>query len=693
MKSLKFVLGLTMAALLAFGATAALAEKQSPPEPEKMKKLSFPDFKEFELDNGLDVVVVEHHEQPVASIWMGIYAGDTLDPEGKSSMATFVATMLNKGTSKHTSDELAEWIESVGGEFNASSNADYTFCTLSVLSEYIDTAYEFLSEVLTDATFPADEFETERKRMKTGLEFQLSDPNSMADRHFMEVVYGHHPYAVQPTPETVEAVTREDLVAFHDRNYVANNAIMFVVGDVKEKDVKKAAKKYFGDWEEGTPDKVDYPEPPERTAKNISLYHRPGSVQTNLYVGHIGLRPDNPDWPKIAVANRVLGGGATGRLFMNLREDKGWTYGAYSNFAKLRDIGYFRATANVRTEVTDSALTEMLGELERMVDEPVDGDELKHAKSYLIGNFPTTIETPTQIAGQIGQIKLLGLDKSYLEDYRKKVAEVGVSDVQEVMQKYLHPDRMAMVLVGDANEIKDKVEPIASVTLYDIEGNEMSLDELSVQGTDFDYDTSKLKDWKVTYGVKVQDAMDLGNMDVALTRDGDSFTAAATMDGMLKLEETVSFGAGAFEPEGYDFNMNAMGQVMKAEYSFENGVATGSVEGGPEGPKEYSVDMVQGTVLAGTIEYVIATLPLDETKSYKFPVLDAQSGALQNYSIEVVGEEDVLVPAGQFSTYKVKIKRSEGDLIIYCTKDSPHVTVKQENPAQQLKMELKAIEM
>jgi hypothetical protein len=214
-----------------------------------------------------------------------------------------------------------------------------------------------------------------------------------------------------------------------------------------------------------------------------------------------------------------------------------------------------------------------------------------------------------------------------------------------------------------------------------------------VQGTDFDYDTSLLKDWKVTYGVKIQDAMDLGDLNVDLKRDGETFTAAAVMDGMLKLDESVSFGAAAFEPQGYNFEMNAMGQVMKATYTFEGNTAKGSVEGGPEGPKEYEVELVQGAVLAGTIEYVVATLPLAEIKTFKFPVLDAQSGALQNYSVEVVGEEDVLVPAGTYATYKVHIKRAEGDLILFCTKDVPHVVVKQEIPAQQLKMELKSIEM
>jgi zinc protease len=311
--------GVLAVTLLAVFVGVPLAKEQPPP-PEKMKKLSFPKWKEFKTDNDMQVIVVEHHEQPLATVYFVIKCGSTLDPEGKSSLASYTASLLNKGTKTRDSDELAEWIESYGGDFGAGSGSDFTFVNVSILSDYIDVAYEFLADVVINPTFPADELEKERKRVKTSLEFELSSPDAMADRHFKEIVYGHHPYAVSPTVETVEAVSREDIVAFHDKNYVPNNAMLFVVGDVKEKDVKKAVDEYFGDWKKGEPDKPTYPEPPERTAKNISLYHRPGSVQTNLYLGHLGLRPDNPDWPAVTVANKVLGGGATGRLFLNIRE-------------------------------------------------------------------------------------------------------------------------------------------------------------------------------------------------------------------------------------------------------------------------------------------------------------------------------------------------------------------------------------
>ena len=685
-----FVHLLAVAALAVHVAPAAAAKK-SPPAPEPLKALSFPAYSEEKLKNGLDVVVVEHHEQPVAAIWLAIRAGSVLDPEGKSSLASYTGSLLNKGTKSKDSKQLAEWIESVGGTFNASTESDATILNISILSEYLPTAYEYLADVVLNPVFPEDELSEERKRAVTGIEFEKSDPDAMADRHFDAVVYGNHPYATHPTKESVEAVTRDDVVAFHKKNFVANNAMLFVVGDVSAKQVKKDAEKYFGKWAGGTADKPKYTAPPERTARNIALYHRPGSVQTNIQVGHLGLKPTDPDWPAVQVANRVLGGGSTGRLFMTLREKHGWTYGAYSGWSKPVDYGTFNANANCRTEVSDSALTEMLAQVDRMVKEPVSTNELATAKSYIVGNFPTTIETPNQIAAQIGQIKLLGLDKSYLENYRKEVAKVTTADVQRVMKSHLHPDKLAVVLVGDAVAIKDKIEPIASVALYDIEGAPLSLDELSVQGTDFDFDTSSLKNLTATYAVKYQE-MNLGDMNLTLTKNKSEFAAAQSITGMITLNEEQKFGAD-FEPLAYKFSMAAGPQQMSSQLSFADGVAKGRVEGGKDGPKDVNTTLVKGAILKSSVDFLISTLPLETGKTFKFPVIDPQSGSLENITIEVVGEEDLMVPAGSYSTYKVKVKSSDGDQMMYVQKKAPHVMVKQEVPAQGLNIELKSVKM
>jgi hypothetical protein len=486
-------------------------------------------------------------------------------------------------------------------------------------------------------------------------------------------------------------VTRDDVVAFHRKNYVANNALLFVVGDVKKGDVKKDVEKHLGAWQPGTADVASYTASPERTAKNIALYHRPGSVQTEMRVGHLGLKPTDPDWPAVAVGNRVLGGGATGRLFMELREKHGWTYGAYSSFNKEKDRGQFWAEASCRTEVTDSALTALIANVDRIVDEPVTDAELAGAKSYLVGNFPTTIETPSQIAAQIGQVKLLGLDKTYLENYRKEVAKVTKEDVQAAMKKHVQPDRLAIVLVGDAGAIKDKVEPIASVAVYDIEGNSISMDEIAVQGTDFDYDTSPLKNTAATYAVKYQE-VSLGDMNVTLEKRGTEFAATSSISGMFTLNEEMKFGAD-FEPVAYKFNMAAGPQQAKADIAFADGVAKGHVEGGKDGAKDVNVPLVKGAILKSSIDVLLSTLKLETGQSYKFPVIDGQSGGLENVTLEVTGEQDVMVPAGSYATYKVRVKSGEGEQLMYVRKEAPHVLVKQEVPAQGLNIELKSLKM
>ncbi len=670
--------------------TAPAMAKEEPPAPTKMKKLSFPKFKEFDTKSGLQVVVVEHHEQPIATIYVAVKTGATADPEGKVGLSGFVGELLNKGTNSRNSEELATWIESYGGSFNASAGEDVTSLSVSILSEYLDVAWEYLAEVVMNPTFPEDELEEARKRIKTGLEFELSDAGAMADRHFKSVIYGDHPYANAATVETVEAVTRDDIVDFHKTNFVANNALLFVVGDVNPKEVKKAVDKHFGKWAAGEPTTVAYPEAPERTAKNISLYHRPGAVQTNLYVGHIGLETKDEDWPAVTVANRILGGGATGRLFMNLREEKGWTYGAYSNFTKSQDRGYFRATANVRTEVTDSALVELVGEITRIVDEPVEEHELSNAKSYLIGNFPTTIETPNQIAGQIATAKLLGLGKKQLESYREKIADVEVEDVQMAMKKHVMPDRLALVLVGDATEVYDKVEPIASIALYDIEGAPLEKDELLIKESDYDFDTAALRDMSATYQVMMQESMNLGDLNVELTRAGEDFNVSSSLTGMISLSEEMAFGTNNFEPKSYKFSMQAGPTAMSADIAIAGNKATGMVNG-QDGEKEIDTDLVKGTLLGNSIEYVIATLPLADTKKFEFPVIDTQTGSLQSIKIEVLGEEELMVPAGSYATYKIKVKRPEGEVIYFVTKDTPHMYVKQDIPAQGLSIQLKSV--
>jgi hypothetical protein len=415
-----------------------------------------------------------------------------------------------------------------------------------------------------------------------------------------------------------------------------------------------------------------------------------------VFIGHIGIKAKNPDWPAVTVANRILGGGSDARLFMNLREDKGWTYGAYSAFSREKDFGYFQARGAVRTEVTDSALVEFMSEIKRIKTEPVPEEDLKNAKSYLIGNFPNQIETPNQIAGRVSQYKLLGLGKEELETYRDKLAAVEIADVGRVMGKYLRPEQSCIILVGDALEIHDKVEKIAPVELFDIAGEPMSFGSLAVTAVEYEYDTSGLGDMTATYALNVQ-TMDLGdlviNMKKKVAEEKEIIEVSTTLSSpMVGLDETMAFQVADLAPVAFKSTFQMGPQALTSELAFTETSCSGTVQSmeSPE-PKEVTFELVKGAILDGAVEFAVGCLPLEVATTYRFPVVDSNSGSLQNIDVEVLEEVELETAAGKFMTYKIKVKRPEGESFLYLGKDSPHFMVKNEMPAQAMTMELKSL--
>ncbi|MCK4775969.1 MAG: insulinase family protein, partial [Candidatus Krumholzibacteria bacterium] len=542
-----------------------------------VKKLSFPKFKEFELKSGMEGLVVEHHEQPVVSIYMIFRSGDAVDPAGKEALANFTIDQLNKGTETRSALQLAKWIESVGGSVNNWTTGDYSAVSIGILGEYLDVAYDYLQDIVLHPTFPEDELALISKRIKTALELELSQPAAVGQRHLRNRVYGDHPYAKQPTVGSVEAITRDDVVNFYKTNFVPNNVMIAVVGDVKWKDVRKSLKSRFGGWEPGTPQQVTYGGAPEANDTQIFLYHKTGAVQTEIFIGHLAPNALNPDWPAIVVGNRILGGGSSSRLFANIRETKGWTYSIRTSFAREKDLGFFVARTPVRTEVTDSVLVELMSELERITEEPVTAEELDDAKSYLVGNFPITIETPDQIAMQVTRYKLLGLDQKDLEGYRDRMDAVTIEDVSRVMGEYLHPNRAYVVLVGDGQQIAEKVGALADVEMFDLTGEPVSLALMEVQPVDYDYDTSNITTHSVTYSLVAQ-GMAIGDMNVQVEKKTDVVAVTSKIAGMIAMEESQEFRVKDLSPVAYRASMQMGPQTMGAEFTFTETSGKGTVK-------------------------------------------------------------------------------------------------------------------
>src|SRR6185503_15724359 len=304
------------------------------------------------------------------------------------------------------------------------------------------------------------------------LQSQRAIPQFLAAEQFQRAIYGtSHPAALVSTPvESIQKLTTKDLAAFHSTYYRPNNAILAIVGDVTMKEIMPKIEKAFGDWQKADVPAFTVPEAPAQSASRILLIDRPGSVQTVLQLGTIGIERTSPDYFAVLMADRVLGGGPSGRLFLNLREDKGYTYGAYSGFAASKYRGTWNASSEVRTEVTDGAMKEFKYELTRLGTEKVPAEELENAKRAIIGSFALSLEQPGSLLQNIITQKLYNLPADYWDTYPQKVSAITADDVQRVAQKYMDMGHLQIVAVGDASKTREILSKYGTVQVFDAEG-------------------------------------------------------------------------------------------------------------------------------------------------------------------------------------------------------------------------------
>lgn len=463
------IIRLAAPALLAL--PAAAAAQQTPPPPLEQRPIRFPRFAESSLPNGLRLLVVENHALPIVNLNLYVRSGAASDPADKLGLAQMTAALLDKGTATRTAVQISETVEGVGGSIGAGADQDNITASVGVLSDQLPLAFELLSDIVLRPSFPQEEMETSRAQQLAALRAAMGSPATLAQRMFGRQVYGtDHPYGRSSTPQTVQGLTRDDVAGFHRAHFIPRNALLVVSGDVTPTQAEEMARRWFGAWSGGDAPRDAFPAPPARERAEIYLVHRPNSVQSSLFVGHVGLTPDNPDYYPVQVLNMVLGLSGDSRLEEILRGQHGWTYGARSRFSRLLGGGAFSANSDVRSAVTDSALAELMVQLRRIRDEPVPQAELDRAKSFLVASFPATMETPAQAAGLLATTRLLNLPPEHLTTYTQRVGAVTAADVQRVAREYLQPDRAVLVVVGDAAQVLEKIRPIAPVRVFDVEG-------------------------------------------------------------------------------------------------------------------------------------------------------------------------------------------------------------------------------
>ncbi len=456
-------------------------DRTKKPEAGPAPAASFPDFKEAVLSNGLKVFIIESDRKPTITVRLLVKAGDFFDGE-KPGVADFTAELLGRGSPKRKASDFAREADKIGAEYSASSGDDATSIVISGLTKHTDKLLELLSDAVLNPTFPEEQLEIVRKQALSNITAGKKTPQTLAANLLRKVLFGEHPYGKFQTEASVNAITVEDLKNFYNAHYFANNATIAVVGNVKADEITKKLEKYFGKWKQGTPAKVQPAELPDSKGMMIHLVDLPGAVQSNIRVCFRSVPRNNPDLVELGVVESVLGGGFSGRLFQNLREKHGWTYGAYASGAYQRDLGYFAASTEVRNAVTDSAIVEILAEMRRIRSEPIGEEELKLQREYLAGNYLLSLERAEQNAARLQNIEFYGLPADYYKTYAQKVSRVTPEKALELAKKYIEVSDLAVVVVGDAKEIKPKLEKLAKVRVYDTELNPMISLTLDLSG-------------------------------------------------------------------------------------------------------------------------------------------------------------------------------------------------------------------
>lgn len=446
--------------------------RREPPAPLAPRALNLPVPEETRLANGLRVMFVENTQLPFVTYRLSFGTGDANDPPALPGLTDVLTGMLNEGTGTRTSRQIADEVARIGGTLGAGASSDNTTVAASALAEFNDEILELMADITLRPSFPEDELELMKQNALQNLIAQRGQPSFLANERLAQVIYGAHPYSVvSATPASVNAMSRGDLVNFHRRMFIPNNAVLIVGGDITRAAALARIEELFGAWQPGESEATEFPAPPARRGRTLYLVDRPGSAQSNIVIANLGLTRTDPDYFPLLVMHTVLGANASSRIFMNLREDKGYTYGAYTSLDARRTAGSFRATAEVRTPVTGDSLKEFFYELERIREEVVTKKELQDAHSYLTGIFPIRLETLDGLIDQLLQIKMHNLPPDYLQTYREHVRAVTREEVQRVARLYVMPESAAIVIVGDAAALGDAVKDYADeVEIYDNAG-------------------------------------------------------------------------------------------------------------------------------------------------------------------------------------------------------------------------------
>ncbi len=515
------------------------------PDPGPAPKIQIGSYEQFELANGLKVIVVENHKIPRVSFSLTVDR-DPIQEMEYAGYADIAGDLLSKGTTTRSKAQIDEEIDFMGASLSSSSTGMFA----ASLRKHTENLMGVMSDILLNPSFPEDEFEKSKKQTISGLAAAKEDPSAIAGNVSQVLRYGKkHPYGEVVTEETVEKITLGKCKSYYNTYFRPNISYLIVVGDITADEARPMVEKYFGGWQKATVPTYQYEKPSAPSATEIDFVNKAGAVQSVVRVTYpIDFKPGSADAVKARVLNTLLGGFFKSRLMQNLREDKGYTYGAGSSLSSDEEVGYFSANASVRNEVTDSAIVQFMYELERVRSEKVSEDELTLVKNYLFGSFARSLENPQTVARFALNTSLYNLPADYYETYLERLANVTAEDVMAMAQKYIKPENAHVLVVGNKGEVAEKLAAIAPVKYFDVNGDPIVNDFTMPEGHTVN---DVIKDYLTAIGgmdklksVKSLSTVMIGNMmgqelTVELDMEDNRFSNVLKMGGMGEFQKQV----------------------------------------------------------------------------------------------------------------------------------------------------------
>ena len=611
------IIALAVLFLTTTGIQAQQIDRSQQPEPGPAPEINLGKPETFTLKNGLKVLVVENHKLPRVS--MTLTMDNPPNAEGnKAGVAGVMGSVLGEGTKEIPKDKFNEEIDYLGASVNFGSRG----ASANTLSKYFPRVIELMAKGALNPNFTQEQFEIEKERALENLKASEKDVASNARRISSALSYGKdHPYGEFSTAETIKSLTLADIQNYYNNFYVPQNAYLVVIGDVKTPEVKKLVEKNFASWKKSELPKTTMPTVNNVPETQVNFVDFPNAVQSEVQVTNtIKLQKGDPDYFPVLIANKILGGGGEARLFLNLREDKGYTYGAYSSTGDDKYVARFVASASVRNAVTDSAVVAFLDELHRIRNEKVSAEELENAKAKYTGDFVLALERPSTIAQYALNIETDKLPQDFYQTYLKKINAVTAEDIQRVAKKYYLADNARIVVVGKGSEVAEDLEDLT------YNGKEIPVKYFDKYANAIDKPNyNKQVDPSVTVSKVFNDYIKaIGGKDAVEDVESVYMIAQAEMQGQKMDLETKVTSSGKSSTV-----VSMAGNVLQRQIF--NG-ATGFVA-------------AQGQKLPFTEEQVIAA----KAEAHPFPEMIAQSATLAGIE-EVDGQEAYAVKMDENTT-------------------------------------------